>query len=351
MASGLAYRLDRPSRNFLDIHSAPRKRFRSAVKLYRARCQKPQRRHCPPPPPPPLQQHPQPMWNSLPLEIVGMIFLNLDMIALGTLRLFSIQQLYHEFCHPRCRTCANFGPYLYLPTLSRVCFPCVLWHRRYRVASLENVLQFYRLPLEDWCHLPVIDTAFDLLGKYPMSERMLIDITQAEALHKQRGSPPPTRGASTYQSYYHSTFNSRLASTVAFPYWDPHTRAAESGTYCLGCTEFWERSRPKRRRDPQTWEQYYAWGPGARSRGHEAVERAYRVSDLRQHFRTCPHAVRRRRFGHEGEEVVEMARRFDAPIGRVFRVPTPRRRRRGEGRVAVLRRSARLQKRLTALQT
>ncbi|RAK75711.1 F-box protein [Aspergillus fijiensis CBS 313.89] len=280
------------------------------------------------------------MWNTLPLEIVRMIFLNLDMVALGNLRqvnttihqqvdaalfeyrllrthaaetlqaldlaqcthYFSIQQLYHEFCHPRCRTCANFGPYLYLPSLSRVCFPCVLWHGRYRVASLEDVLQFYRLPLEDWCHLPVTYTAFDLLGKSPMSERMLIDITQAEALHKQRGRPPPPRESSTYRSYYGLTFHCRQASTVAFPYWDPHTRAAEPGAYCLGCTEFWERSRPKRRGAPKTWDEYYAWGPGVNWRGREAVERAFRVPELRQHFRTCPHVVRWR-VGHAKEVV------------------------------------------------
>ncbi|PYI25559.1 hypothetical protein BP00DRAFT_451996 [Aspergillus indologenus CBS 114.80] len=366
MASGLAYRLDRPSRNFLDIHSAPRKRFESAVRLYRARCQKPQRLHCQPPLP--LHQHAQSKWSSLPLEIVRMIFLNLDMIALGTLRLvnttihhqvdaalfeyrllrdhaaetlqaldlaqcthyFSIEQLYHEFSHPRPRTCANFGPYLYLPTLSRVCFPCLMQHGRYRVASLEDVLQFYRLPLEDWCHLPVIYTAFDLLGKYPMSERMLVDVTQAEALHKQHGSPPPPREGSTV--YYGSTFHCRRASTVAFPYWDPHVRVAEPGAYCLGCTVFWERSRLKRRVDPRTWEQYYAWA--AKSPGHGAVDRAFRLPELRQHFRTCPHVVRR--FAHEDE----VARRFNVPIGRVFRVPTPRRRRHGgggEGRAALRR--------------
>ncbi|RAH76984.1 hypothetical protein BO86DRAFT_235282 [Aspergillus japonicus CBS 114.51] len=300
MAFGSAYRLDQPGEQFLNIYSAPRACITSALRLYRARCQTQQ-----PPPPPPRYQPPpssQPLWNLLPPEIVRLILLSLDMITLDTIRLvnttiqqqvdsslfeysllrthavptlkvldltqcthhFSIQQLYHEFSHPQCRTCSDFGPYLYLPTLSRACFQCIMNHYRDQVTSFEHVLQIYRLRLADCHHLPVVYPFMNLRDNRPVPPVLLVDVAQAEALHLQHGGGGlprlPWGGLSSAGPRSRQpSFPQQALPVVAFPYWDPRARVAESGVYCYGCTLFWENGRAQGWGDLHNWADYCAW--------------------------------------------------------------------------------------------
>ncbi|PYH87002.1 hypothetical protein BO82DRAFT_349541 [Aspergillus uvarum CBS 121591] len=352
MASGLAYRFDRPGENLLHPHSSmSRARLNEIIRLYRTQYQERQPRRQPscwhPPPS-------RPLWPSLPLEIVHMIFLHLDMITLGTLRLvdsiirrqvdslyeyrmlrahaaetlkildiaqcthcFPAHQLYREFCHPRCRTCPDFGPYLYIPTLSRVCLQCVLRHDRYRVAALDVVFACFPYSRGDWWDLPVV-CCLDLLEGQYISE-MLIDVAQARLMYQQQqqqqqsGSSREEPAAQEWSYRLQDTYQRRLRSTVAFPCWDPHARIAEPGVYCYGCTKYWEISRGKSRRNPRNRQKHYAWN--TRSPGSKGVDRAFRVPDLPQHFSTCPHVVSRLRKGED-----HTALRFGESVGRIIRV-------------------------------
>ncbi|RAH78047.1 hypothetical protein BO86DRAFT_198965 [Aspergillus japonicus CBS 114.51] len=285
-----------------------------------------------------------------------MIFLRLDMTTLGTLRLlnsmirrqvdslyeyrmlrahaaetlesldiaqcthfFPVHQLYREFCHPRCRTCPDFGPFLYIPTHSRVCLQCVLRHDPYRVAALDVGFACYPFLRRGRWDLPIVCFLDLLEGQY--TSEMLIDVTHAQLMYQQQQQQqPPQSGSSRkepaaqeWMYRLQDTYQRRLRSTVAFPCWDPHARVAEPGVYCYGCTKFWEISRGKSRRNPRNRQEHYAWN--TTSAGSKGVDRAFRVPDLPQHFATCPDVVRKL---WKGED--HTALRFGESVGRIIRV-------------------------------
>ncbi|PYI36998.1 hypothetical protein BP00DRAFT_462799 [Aspergillus indologenus CBS 114.80] len=390
MSSGLAYRLEEPGWNVLNLSSVPRASFRRAVKPYRKealeheRSQR-QEQPCYQPRASSLrkQQQHHSSWILLPLEIIRMIFLDLDMLTLShlrsvnkttqqiidslpeyhllhthaadTLRLldltqcthhFSLGQLYREFRHPQCRTCGDFGPFLFIPTCTRSCFACNRTHTQYLMAPIKVMFSWYGLSLDnDWHRLPVVHTLD--FTRWTQHERTLVSIAQAKALHLQldaprarrsrtgerrsgshTGTPSPTR----YSEYWASRW--RLSATVAFPYYDPVARSVETGVYCLGCVRYWENPQSTTQKDsgsgtPTTWEDYNeAWGT-TRTPGSRDLDRAFLVQDMPAHFRDCPDVSRSRRRG-------KTAWRFGKPVGATFRVSA-------EGG-AVLRRSERLKK-------
>ncbi|PYI16789.1 hypothetical protein BO99DRAFT_464678 [Aspergillus violaceofuscus CBS 115571] len=393
MSSGLAYRLKEPGWNVLNLSSVPRASFRRAVKRYRKEAlqhERSQRQEQPCYQPrassslrKQQQQQQHSSWILLPLEIIRMIFLDLDMLTLShlrsvnkttkqiidslpeyhllhthaadTLRLldvtqcthhFSVGQLYWELRHPQCRTCGDFGPFLFIPTCTRSCFACNRTHSQYRMAPIKVVFSWYGLSLDnDWHRLPLVHTLD--CTRWTQHERMLVSIAQAKALHLQLAAPQARRShtgdrrnssntwtpsPTRYSEYWGSRW--RLSATVAFPYYDPVARSVETGVYCLGCVKYWENTKSTTQKDPvsgtpTTWEDYNeAWGttltPGSRD-----LDRAFLVQDLPAHFRDCPDVSRSRRRG-------KIAWRFGKPVGTTFRVSA-------EGG-AVLRRSERLKK-------
>ncbi|KAL1868208.1 hypothetical protein Plec18167_008402 [Paecilomyces lecythidis] len=59
---------------------------------------------------------------------------------------WSIGQIFTEMCSPRCRTCTDFGPFLFLPTCSRCCYSCLQSRDEYAVAYLSNLKAILALP-------------------------------------------------------------------------------------------------------------------------------------------------------------------------------------------------------------
>ncbi|RAK81775.1 uncharacterized protein BO72DRAFT_524188 [Aspergillus fijiensis CBS 313.89] len=297
----------------------------------------------------------------LPLEIIRMILLDLDMLSLSHLRSvnkttkqiidslpeyhllhthaadilrlldltqcthhFSLGQLYQEPRHPRCRTCGDFGPFLYIPTCSCSCFACRRTHRQYCMAPIEAVFQRYGLSLDnDWHRLPVIRT-LDFTG-WAYQEKMLVSMAQAKALALQLNTPRAGRwrarrrrdrsrtpSPSRYSEYWGSPW--RLSATVAFPYYDPVSRSVETGVYCLGCLKYWEHTKPTTQSGVSTALEDYneAWGT-TRAPGSKDIDRAFLVQDMPEHFHDCPDVSRSRRR-------VRIARRFGLPVGTTFRI-------------------------------
>lgn len=117
-----------------------------------------------------------PLITRLPLELLHLILLNLDLASLemlsrvdrklrdlvrslpaysllrehtpDTIRLifatrvashFPINQIFTEFCQPWCRTCREFGSYLYLPTVTRTCCKCFYLRPEYQVSPVKDV--------------------------------------------------------------------------------------------------------------------------------------------------------------------------------------------------------------------
>lgn len=152
MASGTAFRRKEPARDVLNLYpnESPQK---TKPKLYEAPPSSQLTRNNSPPS--------TPLLGDLPPELMRQVLLSLDLTSLGMLRrvntaarrlieslpeysllrkhasytlrvmdatkctsYFQIRWLFRELCHPRCRTCSDFGPFLYLPTITRSCLKC-----------------------------------------------------------------------------------------------------------------------------------------------------------------------------------------------------------------------------------
>jgi hypothetical protein len=151
MASGTAYRCKNLHLDVLSFLPNQLLKSKSTRNLYEAPPRKASKTH----------RRSKALITRLPLEILHLILLDLDLTSMGmlrrvdttswhlveslpayrllrkhapnTLRLmdatgcsshFPIHWIFTEFCHPWCRTCGEFGPYLYLPTVSRSCYKC-----------------------------------------------------------------------------------------------------------------------------------------------------------------------------------------------------------------------------------
>ncbi|KAE8159657.1 hypothetical protein BDV40DRAFT_290722 [Aspergillus tamarii] len=277
MASGTAYRCKKPPLDVLQ--------FRLRDNGYNAK--------------------PMPLVYQLPVEILHLILLNLDIRSIGTLRqvdtlgrqlthashtlciidsvkrssYFHIQWLFAEFFHPWCRACPDFGPFLYITTLTRSC---------YKYSYLRPEYEFARKDIKS---LPVI-------YNIEPPRYCLADITQAKALGMQTyGSGKEVKrvykghlrrreenyqnrvqqwireqrrgihaGHSRRRSAPTSLVVDEVASwsmqvTVAFPYWDYRT-------------QYWSQ-----RRGETIW--------NLRPPSREAYYRAFLEADLPQHFLNC----------------------------------------------------------------
>ncbi|QRD91125.1 hypothetical protein F9C07_5178 [Aspergillus flavus] len=337
MASGRALRCQRPYRETLDFQLS------TDVTLYKAPPNKDSR----------INLRYTPLLDQLPLEILHLIFLDLDLPSLGMLRrvsrigrrlveslpaysllralasdtlrvmdmikcssYFPIGWLFAEFCYPWCRTCTDFGPLLYFPTLTRSCYKCNFLQPDYQVEPVRDVCFRFGLTPNDLrrSSLPII---------HPINRHRprLMDVTQAEAL----GTKLHGGGREMEQAYqfrlkererdYHRRVQQwekhrrqgthtggrprrrlkptsldenedsekpswRIQATATFPYWDVRTQILEPGTYCKACTYHWEEGNANDWRRMET-----IWHPHPPSR--EAYYRAFLEADLPRHFLNC----------------------------------------------------------------
>ncbi|KAF9882897.1 hypothetical protein FE257_004911 [Aspergillus nanangensis] len=153
---------------------------------------------------------------ALPPEILHEILLNLDFPSLGMLRrvdttrrywveslpaysllkkhascalhnmhtkkclsYFPISWLLAEFRHPWCRTCGDFGPLLYMATLTRSCYMCNERRPEYELAAVDAVCCHFALTLKDLKSTPIISS-----DQYKHRER-LTDYSGAKALGRK----------------------------------------------------------------------------------------------------------------------------------------------------------------------
>ncbi|PLB50893.1 hypothetical protein P170DRAFT_425190 [Aspergillus steynii IBT 23096] len=280
------------------------------------------------------------LFDLLPIEVLHMILMNLDILSIKnfrranktgrlvveslsaysllrthastTLRIIDtvkysqhcpIGQLFAEFCHPWCRTCGDFGPFLYLLRLRRSCYKCNFFGEEYAVARTTDLRLYYGLPRQQLLPLPMIHSLKP--GKY-----CIADVVQAKAsgmrLHgseenmkriledtmKRRkveldarlgrwgreGYGQKPRPASTVGIYYIENGGNqdlRMQATVTFPYWDPKTQRLEPGVYCRACTY---------RSEEVLMDTLYSYKD---TPSQTAYHRAFLERDIPEHFRTC----------------------------------------------------------------
>ncbi|PWY72266.1 hypothetical protein BO70DRAFT_413863 [Aspergillus heteromorphus CBS 117.55] len=338
MASGTAYRCMQPDNAVLNFDPDPYQR-RPPVVQYRAPPKRTSRRHA----------RSALSICRLPVEILHEILLDLDLISIGTLRevdtimrrvadslppysllrslasdtihvmeavecvsYFPVRRLFAEFCHPYCRTCRDFGPFLYLPTLTRSCYKCNLLRPEYELAPLAEV--FFRFGLE----AQVLES-LSAIRKINPPRYWLVDLAQAKALgrrihgnsratkqvHKARVKlreidyerpiwqfertqsrdiqckRPWRRLINNSPSTAVAVGSWRLEATAAFPYWDRKTQTLEPGAYCRACTYQWEQG------NINDWRRLGPVG-GSYPLSKEAAYRAFLEADLPEHFLHCP---------------------------------------------------------------
>lgn len=76
---------------------------------------------------------------------------------------FPVRRLFSEFCRPRCRTCEDFGPYIFLLTCRRCRFKCLHEHDDYRLAPVFDVMVNYALSKD---LVKRLDSIYSLRGYY-----------------------------------------------------------------------------------------------------------------------------------------------------------------------------------------
>lgn len=340
MASGTAYRWDEPAREVLNLYPDLRPR-KAEVKLYKA---SPSRRASNNKPPSTFRL------GELPPELLCQVLLSLDLNSLGMLRrvntttrslveslpeyfllrkhasytlrimdatrctsYFPIRWIYQELCHPRCRTCSDFGPFLYLPTITRSCFKCSISRPEYQVAPTSDVMFHFGISRKDLKSIPII---YPLPGDWNKQRR--VDVAQARALGlrlhgslkkmnegfrtrlkkrrekedlaRSKWREDVWRGSERREPRYRyipmnlvDCFQAsvwRLMGTTSFPYWDRQKRALEPGIYCRACTYRYEE------REGGAYRQCHRWRSQPESK--KAYNRAFLQADLPKHFLHCP---------------------------------------------------------------
>lgn len=138
--------------------------------------------------------------TKLPLELLYDIFSSLDFESLAELRLvsyvikqtveampafkclvehastalralrkskliseFSAVQLYHVLITDRCVGCADYGPFLLLPTIERCCFNCLTDNLSLRVINMSAAANCFALSRSSFSHIPRM---YSIPGKY-----------------------------------------------------------------------------------------------------------------------------------------------------------------------------------------
>ncbi|KAK2757534.1 hypothetical protein FQN54_004503 [Arachnomyces sp. PD_36] len=350
MASGTAYRWTEPARYALNLYSSEHpEALEGETKLYKA-------------PPVQLSDRKQPPSASrlgeIPLELLHQVLLDLDLHSLGMLRRvnstmrclveslleysvlrnhashtlrvmdatkctasFPVRRLFQELSQPYCRTCSDFGPYLYLPTLTRSCFNCNMYRPEYQVAPTPDVMLHFGISGKDLKSIPILyplrDNKHHMDDVVECSKQRMVDVAQARELglringslekmkkdfrirrNKHRDKEKTARlkwkedirtGRSErrepgYRSIPGNLTNSweasewRMLGTTSFPYWDRHTGLSEPGVYCRACTYQFEERGGRGRQSCQPW---------GRGRGKRAYDRAFLQAQLPEHFRRC----------------------------------------------------------------
>ncbi|PWY80842.1 hypothetical protein BO94DRAFT_602218 [Aspergillus sclerotioniger CBS 115572] len=308
MASGTGYRCKNPARDILDFDSSGLPCDSTGIltlpRESRSRASM------------------NPLASRFPLEILQEILLDLDLASLGMLRLvdtvseclvdslpaysllkahasealclmyemrctsyFSIRKLFSEFCNPRCLTCSDFGPFLYIPNFTRCCYKCNFTRHSYELARVSDIRFRFGLSEKDLQPIPII---------YNLSQPLvrLARIAPARALGKRiHGSKEEMdrayeeRVAEHRKSYERRMEqwenDNRQGIHRARPRFRPVRQqlGIENDETCL-CLNATEEGMVSDWTDPD--EVWHAHPPS-----REAYYRAFLEDDLPEHFRTC----------------------------------------------------------------
>ncbi|KAL2216569.1 hypothetical protein M432DRAFT_621592 [Thermoascus aurantiacus ATCC 26904] len=351
MASGIAFHWDNPSRIMLNLDEVRNYTQRQTFSSQTVSASRMRRK---------ISRTPSSTGTlgRLPVEILHEILLSLDLCTLGavrrlhsfycrlvgglpeyklltkhahealrimhltkTLSYFSIRRIFAEFCHPRCRTCDDFGTYLFLLTCRRCCLNCLNSGRReYQLAQVRYIAHHYALTGDSMKELKTLSTfphlsrfhnrnldwkprllasqqaAFELGVKIHGSEQAMWDAAKeiyhslSNQYYKARAAGEEENSLSAalslaVDSYFggYDIERWRYMGSTAFPFWDRRRRVLETGTYCGACAF--------------DCEQNVQHGGKLVEEQRERYNRAFLLSEIPSHFLSCEALKRGYEFG------------------------------------------------------
>lgn len=308
MASGIAHRRTKPAKYKLNVYPSRGSNWyslRDYDRVGRYNAFRKSRRKCH------EATHPE-ILGTIALEIVHEILLELDLLSLERMRqlnshfqilveslpayrllkqhasqtlqviylsgvasAISVKQLYVEFCQPSCRGCDSFGPFLFLPSVSRCCENCLQTKNDFQVFPLSRVYANFAItPAKARNWLPVVlcpegryghpwssyhfEGSIDLVS-FAQVERLGIQthgnkqrlkeaVMEKQANYTRRlasrrkktyshGSRPFGPGLpTTLQSHWEIKIREwKCCGATDLPFWDSKRRTIESGVYCSAC--------------------------------------------------------------------------------------------------------------------
>ncbi|KAI9810375.1 MAG: hypothetical protein M1832_001356 [Thelocarpon impressellum] len=266
----------RPERRFaiLAVAAYPRNDFsRSVIQAGQQAPSSLRPGHEPPPPPSAAPG----LLDCLPLEIVHMVYRQLDLASLMSVRrsnrrsmqtvnalvpysslaehamgalaaIFktgvasraAVAHLYALLLTENCSVCGRFGGFICLAALSRCCFPCIEGASQLRIISRQRAVACFGIDGRRLkSAVPVVRT---LPGTYSWERRsrlrrvLLVSAAEAEdaanrlRLAKDGPDHPPLPPDQRPDDPLH-----RLMAATSMPFLDPSTREVQQGVSCKGC--------------------------------------------------------------------------------------------------------------------
>ncbi|KAF7504593.1 hypothetical protein GJ744_002088 [Endocarpon pusillum] len=150
---------------------------------------------------------------------------------------FSAVQLYHVLITDRCVGCADYGPYLLLPTIERCCFNCLTDNDSLRVINTSGAASTFALSTR---YISRIPRMYSIAGKRSSAAQKTVAHKRRDwAFRQENGSysPFPERPVLSnelLESPEHGDDSWYMASTP-FPSLNHQAGSAERGLWCQGC--------------------------------------------------------------------------------------------------------------------
>ena len=149
---------------------------------------------------------------------------------------FTLRDLFDVLCARDCLLCGSFGGFIFLPTFTRCCFPCIKTAPQFRLVSLADAKRHLELsPALLRNSVPVLRTIPGIysMDEIPRKRRIQIlaeeDVIRAMEYLYTRETEVPLHCSNGEMSLL------RYMATTALPFFDKASGDADNGICCKGC--------------------------------------------------------------------------------------------------------------------
>lgn len=205
---------------------------------------------------------------------------------------FTLRDLFDVLCARDCLLCGSFGGFIFLPTFTRCCFPCIKTAPQLRLVSLADVKKHLNLnPALIRNSVPVLRTTPGIysMDEIPRKRRIHVlaegsVIRAMECLHAKEAKAQLRRSNSEVSLL-------RYMATTALPFFDKASGDADHGICCKGCQIALEESLRTSRIEDKIF---------------SLRDRVYSRDRFMEHFQRCPKAQALWALSNEGTVPVKV---------------------------------------------